>query len=69
MSKFLIIYEKTENNYSAYSPELPGCIATGKTKEETQENMREAIIFHLKGMEEDGITIPADNIISEYIEI
>jgi len=69
MQRFLVIYEKTENNYSSYSPDLPGCVATGKTKEETKEHMKEAIILHFKGMEEDGIRIPENNIISEYIEI
>ena len=69
MQKFLIIYEKMENNFSAYSPDLPGCVATGKSKEETEKNMREAIIMHLKGMEEYGIQIPLNNVISEYMNI
>jgi len=43
MQNFLVIYEKTENNYSSYSPYLPGCVATGKTKEETERNMKEII--------------------------
>ena len=46
--KFVIVIEKAEKNYSAYSPDLPGCIATGKTAEETEENMREAIEMHLR---------------------
>lgn len=49
MKKFLIIIEKAKNNYSAYSPDLPGCIATGKTVPEAEQNMYEAIEFHLEG--------------------
>lgn len=52
--KYLIIIEESETNFSAYSPDLPGCIATGKTRQEAEEQMREAIAFHLEGLEEDG---------------
>ena len=54
--KYLIVIEKSETNFSAYSPDLPGCIATGKTREEAEEQMYEAIAFHLEGLEEDGVT-------------
>lgn len=54
MYKFRIIIERAETNFSAYSPDLPGCIATGKTREEAQEQMYEAIAFHIEGLEEDG---------------
>ncbi len=58
MYKFLIIVEKAGNNYSAYAPDLPGCVATGKTREEAEENMIEAIEFHIQGLLEDGLSIP-----------
>ncbi len=58
MYKFLIIVEKAGDNYSAYAPDLPGCIATGKTKEEAEENMIEAMEFHIQGLLEDGLSIP-----------
>jgi len=53
MDRYLIVIERAEANYSAYSPELPGCVATGKTRKEVEEQMRDAIEFHLEGMEED----------------
>ena len=58
MSRFLIIVEKTDGNYSAYSPDLPGCAATGKTREEAVKNMHEAIAFHIEGLKEDRLPIP-----------
>ncbi len=58
MHRFLIVIEKAETNYAAYSPDLPGCVATGKTREEAEEQMHEAIAFHIEGMKEDGIPIP-----------
>lgn len=56
--EYLIMIEKLKNNYGAYCPDLPGCISTGRTREETIENMKEAIEFHLEGLREDGIPIP-----------
>jgi len=58
MHRFLIIIEKAGSNYSAYSPDLPGCIATGKTREDAEEQMHEAIAFHIEGLKEDGLPIP-----------
>jgi predicted RNase H-like HicB family nuclease len=69
MQKFLIIIEKAENNYSAYSPDLPGCIATGQTVEEVEKNMYEAIEMHLEGMKEDNINIPSSTAIAEYLVV
>lgn len=66
--KYLVIIEKGENNYSAYSPDISGCAATGKTVEETLENMREAMKFHFKGMIEDGEEIPAPKSLNYYVE-
>ena len=55
LKKFLIVIEKAGKNYSAYSPDLPGCVATGKTREETEERMHEAIEMHIRGLIEDGM--------------
>ncbi|MCA9107497.1 MAG: type II toxin-antitoxin system HicB family antitoxin [Pirellulaceae bacterium] len=66
--KYLIVIEKTPNNLSAYSPDLPGCVATGKTRLEVEERMREAIRLHLDGLREDGLAIPEPTSIAEYIE-
>jgi predicted RNase H-like HicB family nuclease len=57
--KYLVIYERTATGYSAYAPDLPGCITTGRTLEETERLMKEAIEFHLEGLREDGLPIPA----------
>lgn len=57
--KYLVIYERTATGYSAYAPDLPGCITTGPTLEETERLMKEAIEFHLEGLREDGLPIPA----------
>ncbi|TAL37036.1 MAG: type II toxin-antitoxin system HicB family antitoxin [Spirochaetes bacterium] len=69
MKKFLIVIEKARNNYSAYSPDLPGCVATGKTVKEVEKNMYEAIEFHLEGMREDKIPIPRPTALAEYVLI
>jgi predicted RNase H-like HicB family nuclease len=58
MHRFLVVIEKAGKNYSAYSPDLPGCVATGKTREETEERMHESIELHIQGLIEDGIPIP-----------
>jgi len=67
--KYLIIIEKSETGYSAYSPDLPGCISTGSTAEETEVNMREAIQFHIDGLKEEGYDIPKPSSRSSYVEI
>ncbi len=59
MNRFLVIVEKTDGNYSAYSPDLPGCVATGATREETEERMQEAIELHIEGLREDGYPVPS----------
>ena len=58
MRRFLIIVEKAGDNFSAYSPDLPGCVATGATPEETKARMRLAIDLHLRGLQEDHQPIP-----------
>jgi len=67
--RYAIVIEKTQNNYSAYVPDLPGCIATGASLKEIEANIREAIEFHLDGMREDGIPPPQPSSHVEYIEV
>jgi len=67
--EYAIVIEKAGNNYSAYVPDLPGCIATGATVAETEEEIREAIEFHIEGMREDGIAVPAPSSRVRYIQI
>ena len=67
--RYLVIIEKAESNYGAYSPDLPGCVATGETLSEVEENMRDAIELHLKGMRLHGETIPEPNSQSVYVEV
>ncbi len=67
--KYAIVIEKAENNYSAYVPDLPGCIATGATVEEVEQQIREAIEFHLDGMREDGEFIPPPSSHVEYVDV
>ena len=65
--KYLIIIEKANKNYSAYLPDVPGCIATGKTIEETKKNMKEALDMHLEGLAEDGLTSPRPKAKADYV--
>ena len=58
MHCFLVVIEKANNNYSAYSPDLPGCVATGSTREEAEKNIYEAIEMHVQGLLEDNLPIP-----------
>lgn len=67
--RYAIVIEKAGDNYSAYAPDLPGCVATGASIEETEEQMREAIAFHLDGLREDGAPIPAPSSRVDYIEV
>jgi predicted RNase H-like HicB family nuclease len=67
--RYAIVIERTENNFSAYVPDLPGCVATGATVAETEAAIREAIAFHIEGMQEDGLPIPAASSQVEYVEI
>ncbi len=69
MYRFLVVIEKANGNYSAYSPDLPGCIATGKTIEDTERNMHQAIQMHVRGMLEDGLPIPETQSIAEYVVV
>ena len=67
--KYLVIIEETKTGYSAYSPDLPGCIATGSTKEEVEKNMKDAIAFHLEGMGQEGLEVPKPHSSSTYLEV
>lgn len=67
--RYAIVIEKAKNNYAAYVPDLPGCVATGRTLKEIQIEIQEAIQFHLRGMREDGLSIPAPSSQVEYVEI
>ena len=66
--KYTVVIEKTPNNYAAYVPDLPGCVATGKTREELLEQIREAIEFHIEGMLEDGEPVPEPQTTAEVVE-
>jgi predicted RNase H-like HicB family nuclease len=67
--RYAIVIEKAETNYSAYVPDLPGCIATGAIVEEVEQGIREAIALHLAGMREDGQVIPQPSSAVEYVDI
>ena len=67
--RFAIVIEKGTTNYGAYVPDLPGCVATGSTVEETEHLLQEAIALHLEGMKEDGIPIPEPSSVVDYLEL
>jgi predicted RNase H-like HicB family nuclease len=67
--RYAIVIEEAGSAYSAYVPDLPGCIATGSTIEETEDAIREAIVFHLEGLREDGAPIPTPSSRVEYVEV
>ena len=69
MYRFLIIIEKGNENYGAYSPDLPGCVAVGDTLEEVEKNMREAIAMHIQGMIEDHEPIPTIPTFAEFVDV
>jgi predicted RNase H-like HicB family nuclease len=69
MHRFPIVIERAGGNFSAYSPDLPGCVATGATREETERRMCEAIQFHIEGLIEDKPPIPASTSFAEYVVV
>ena len=69
MYRFLVVIEKANGNYSAYSPDLPGCVATGESPEEVEQNMYEAVEMHIRGLLEDRLHIPKPHAIAEYVVI
>jgi predicted RNase H-like HicB family nuclease len=66
---YAVVIEKGERNYSAYVPDLPGCVSVGDTLEDAKAGIREAIEFHLEGMREDGLAIPKPSSWAEYVEV
>ena len=69
MYRFLVVIEKANGNYSAYAPDLPGCVATSKTVEEVEHNMHGAIEMHVRGLVEDNLPAPASYALSEYVAV
>jgi predicted RNase H-like HicB family nuclease len=69
MYRFLIVIEKANGNYSAYCPDLPGCVATGKTREQTARNMHQAVEMHVKGLLEDNLPIPKSVAFAEFVAV
>ena len=69
MKRYLVVIEQAEGNFSAYSPDLPGCVATGKTHSEVEANMREAIQLHIAGLREDGLPIPEPTTSADYVTV
>ncbi len=69
MHRFLVVIEKADGNHSAYSPDLPGCIATGDTREQAEQNVHEAVRMHVDGLLEDDLPIPESQAFAEYIAV
>ena len=69
MKRYAIVVEKAKSNYSAYVPDLPGCVATGATVKETERRLRKAIEVHVQGLREDGLPIPKPSCRVDYIEV
>ena len=66
--RYAVVIEKAGDNYGAYVPDLPGCVATGDTVEDVEENIREAIRFHIEGLKEDSLPIPEPQARAEYVD-
>ncbi len=66
--RYAVVIEKAPGNYSAYVPDLPGCVATGLTLEEVEHQIQEAVEFHLEGMRQEGLSIPEPTTLCEYVE-
>ena len=69
MHRFLIVIEHAKKNFSAYSPDLPGCVATGRTLKEAEKNMYGAVKMHVQGLIEDGVAVPRSQAVSEYVVV
>lgn len=67
MNKYLVVIEEAGDNFSAFCPDLPGCVATGKTRVEANKNLREAIALHLEGLQEDGVKPPRSHSSARYV--
>ena len=66
--RYAIVIEKAEGNYSAYVPDLPGCVATGATVAAVEDEIRDAIRFHIDGLKDDGLPVPKPTSIADYVE-
>lgn len=66
--RYAVVIEKGDRNYSAYVPDLPGCVATGPSLEAVEERIREAIRSHIEGLQEDGLAVPAPTSLAEYVD-
>lgn len=69
MHRFLVVIEKANGNYSAYAPDLPGCVATGDTRDEAEAAMHEALQLHIEGLLEDGQPVPESESVAEYMVV
>jgi predicted RNase H-like HicB family nuclease len=69
MKRYAVVIEKAASNFAGYVPDLPGCVATGATIEETERLLREAIELHVEGMREDGLAVPEPSSQVEYVEV
>ena len=69
IKRYAIVVERAKRNFAAYVPDLPGCVATGATVEETERLLREAIAVHIAGMREDGVPVPAPTSVVDYVEV
>lgn len=69
MRRYLIVIEQTTTGFSAYSPDVPGCVSAGRTREDVETTMREAIEFHLDGLRHDGIPIPTPSASAAYVDV
>ena len=67
--KYLIVIEKSKTGFSAYSPDIPGCVATGRTREEAEREMKSAITYHLEGLRNEGMSLPTPHSSSSYVEV
>ncbi len=68
-ARYAVVFEKGDNNYAAYVPDLPGCVSTGKTREDVERNIREAVAFHIEGLRLTGQPVPAPTAWVEEVEI
>ena len=69
MKRYLVVIEETPTGFSAYSPDVPGCVSTGRTREEVEQSIREAIEFHLEGLRADGQPLPKPSSSATYVEV
>ena len=67
--KFLVVIEEVNTGYSAFSPDLPGCVAMGSGREKVEKNMKDAVAFHLESMDQEGLEVPQPHSFSTYLEV